>query len=358
MTTKNPEIKHSHSDFRLKILTAVVLLTSFGILLVTVGGSWDITNHLLNKPETFFSPPHGLLYLGVGLAVIGTGIAFIISKKFLIKKPLLVFPLKLMILGIFLLLGAGPFDFLWHSTFGLDGLFSPPHLCLIAGMILCSIGSLVCFRRLIPNFKNSKSISFLLVLSILPVWLSTSGLFYSFLLPFSDTEFFKFNPDPNFAVIFAITSFPFLISFSLLLVSKISNYSFGVLSLSGIFFIIINWATSIAQNPSLSNTTEFYFLNIIPIICADGIITLYKKQFKVFYIVGGLLGSIFYFVYFPLITHTFNEIFSKQIVWASLTSKIYFSMLPEVYLLAIIPSILSGIIGALLSQRIGNKIMC
>ena len=27
---------------------------SFGILLITVGGGWDITNHLLNKPETFF----------------------------------------------------------------------------------------------------------------------------------------------------------------------------------------------------------------------------------------------------------------------------------------------------------------
>ncbi len=33
------------------------IFVSFGILLVTVGGSWDITNHLLNKPESFFSPP-------------------------------------------------------------------------------------------------------------------------------------------------------------------------------------------------------------------------------------------------------------------------------------------------------------
>ena len=36
-------------------------MVSFGILIVTVGGSWDITNHLLSKPETFFSPPHGLM---------------------------------------------------------------------------------------------------------------------------------------------------------------------------------------------------------------------------------------------------------------------------------------------------------
>ncbi|MBA4454386.1 MAG: hypothetical protein H2B05_05525, partial [Nitrosopumilaceae archaeon] len=37
------------------------ILASIGILLVTVGGSWDITNHLLNKPETFFSPPHAMM---------------------------------------------------------------------------------------------------------------------------------------------------------------------------------------------------------------------------------------------------------------------------------------------------------
>ena len=40
-----------------KIFLSGNILTSLGILLVTVGGSWDITNHLLNKPETFFSPP-------------------------------------------------------------------------------------------------------------------------------------------------------------------------------------------------------------------------------------------------------------------------------------------------------------
>ena len=44
------------------------ILTSFGILLVTVGGSWDITNHLLSKPETFFSPPHALMYAGVAIS--------------------------------------------------------------------------------------------------------------------------------------------------------------------------------------------------------------------------------------------------------------------------------------------------
>jgi len=38
------------------------MLISIGVLLAASSGGWDITNHLLNKPETFFSPPHTGLY--------------------------------------------------------------------------------------------------------------------------------------------------------------------------------------------------------------------------------------------------------------------------------------------------------
>ena len=53
------------------------ILTSLGILLVTVGGSWDITNHLLSKPETFFSPPHALMYSGVAISLVGVVLTFV-----------------------------------------------------------------------------------------------------------------------------------------------------------------------------------------------------------------------------------------------------------------------------------------
>ena len=53
------------------------ILTSFGILLVTVGGSWDITNQLLSKPETCFSPPHALMYSGVAISLLGVLTCFI-----------------------------------------------------------------------------------------------------------------------------------------------------------------------------------------------------------------------------------------------------------------------------------------
>ncbi len=356
MLTENADSRKYLINFN-HIFLIGMLLTSFGILLVTVGGSWDITNHLLNKPETFFSPPHAMLYLGVGITLVGVTSSLIASRRVSSHKSNFIFPLRLMVIGIFLLLIAGPIDFFWHTTFGLDGLLSPPHLCLISGMVLSSIGAMIGYSRYMQVFsKNSTMFSLLQVLSILPIWLSVSGLFYSFSLPFSDTDFFKFNPDPNFAVVFATMAFPFLISFSLILVSRISNFKFGILSITGILFIIINWSTSIVPNLTLDNTHQFYFLTIIPIVCADILIWFYQKNSKIIYFVGGLLGSIYYFVYFPLITHTFNEVISKQLVWASLTSKIYFSLLTDVYLITFIPAIISGIIAAILSTKIANMI--
>ena len=52
-------------------LPAIVFLVALsGTTLAMWGASWDITSHLLRTPETFFTPSHGILYLGVGISVI------------------------------------------------------------------------------------------------------------------------------------------------------------------------------------------------------------------------------------------------------------------------------------------------
>ena len=69
---KSKFVHSSNSNHSEHIFLIGCTLTSFGILLVTVGGSWDITNHLLSKPDTFFSPPHAMMYLGVTISLAGT----------------------------------------------------------------------------------------------------------------------------------------------------------------------------------------------------------------------------------------------------------------------------------------------
>jgi len=89
--TENPQYSKNHSTviedpyFYKRLINRYLvgsILVSFGILLAESGGSWDITNHLLNKPETFFSPPHVILYSGIGLALVGATIMFLYWRSY------------------------------------------------------------------------------------------------------------------------------------------------------------------------------------------------------------------------------------------------------------------------------------
>ncbi len=320
-------------------------IVSFGILIITVGGSWDITNHLLNKPETFFSAPHALLYSGVGLALVGVAFTFIGWQKNNSKK-IFSFPVKLMLLGIALLIGSGPFDYIWHLNFGLDGLLSPSHMALILGMIFCSVGSMMGLSRIISSMQGKyPQLIYLNALGVLPVWLACSGLVSSLSLPFSNTSYFDFNPDANFAIIFATLAFPFLTSFVLLTASGFGNYKFGILSTTGILFLIIYSSTSILPNIGIVDSYTFYLLNIIPIVASDLIIWTLNHSKKSLYAAGGLLGSVYYMIYYPLIVYTYNEVLLGKLVSPSLISNVYFDLMLQVLSYTILPSIFMGFVG-------------
>ena len=331
---------------------------SFGILLITVGGGWDITNHLLNKPETFFSLPHALLYSGVAIALIGTVLMFTRWLKFAEeKKSRYRFPVKIAIVGIFVLVGAGPIDFLWHSNFGLDGLLSPPHQTLLSGMFLCAIASMISILRY-GQAHTAKSYSihhFMVVLAMLPVWLVASGFLYSFSLPFSNTDYFDFNPEVYFAVVFATISMPFLTSAILILTSQLANYKFGILSITGIILLIINASNSIMPNPALVDTIPFYFLTVIPFVAADLILATTQRRAAI-YAAGAIVASTFYFLYFPLVTHAYNEVIFHRVVSGSMTSNVYFEMMPVVFPIIIGPAIVLGVIGAIFAHKVFEKI--
>ena len=332
------------------------VFTSFGILLVTVGGSWDITNHLLSKPESFFSPPHALMYSGVAISLTGVVLSFIGWKNLKKFKDSYFLSLKIKLIGIGLLTGAGPLDFIWHSYFGLDGLLSPPHFTLIIGMFLCSIGGMIGISRYL-KFNNSQSLAkYLLILAVIPVWLSASGIISSLSLPFSSTDFFQFNPEPTIAFIIASLGYPFLISLSLILIFRLSNYQFGMMSILGGLFLLIYSSTAIVPNFAMFDTVQFYSLNLIPFVISDIFLKINRSKISGFF-VGGLLGSIFYMTYYPYVMYTYNEILLGKLVSPSLIYFVYFELIQTVLLYTLIPAILMGILAFIMSDKLSKKIL-
>ena len=330
-------------------LFAGYVLVSLGMLLAAGGGSWDITNHLLNKPETFFAPPHAILYSGAASAVIGTVLVFSASKSRGGAAGRMIWPVKLVIAGVVMLISAAPVDFGWHSVFGLDGLFSPPHFVLVSGMVVGSAGALA---GLAQSTKRLPSV--LIVIAILPIWLGASGMIDMFSLPFSETEYFNFNPHPTLGVVVATLAFPFLISACLIGSSTLTGKRFGVLSMSGAAFIIIGVLTSIIPNSALTPTIPFYMSSIIPIVAADALVAFSRSRFSV-YAAGTIVSLAFFMLYYPLITYTYNEVFGSKVVWPSMIAQIYFEMIQNVFPLVVIPTAAMGILGALLIDRLARN---
>jgi len=394
----------SHLKNSIKTDPAIpLLIISLGILLTASSGSWDITNHLLNRPETFFSPPHAGLYSGVVLVLFGSLMTYRyhrhsskISDIIKSKKSLPTY-LRLVIVGIVMLISAGPLDFAWHTAFGLDGLLSPPHAVLTMGMVLCSIGAFLGLitknnyypgrmrtktnmktmtnddNYFIVGMKNrsrndttacTKRSLLYIIIAITAIWITVSGIIHMVSLPFSDTDFFKFNPNPLLAGLIATLCFPFLVSFILFTSWEITK-KFGMLSASGMVFIFINLVTTILPNENLVPMIPFYLLNVIPIILIDvslslpalGIsspILLSQTRKKIVKMLAGIvLGLTFFMLYFPLITHTYNEVsINPQPVWPSVTASIYFEIIDEMFPLLVVSSIAAGILGVVVSSKL------
>jgi hypothetical protein len=343
------------------------VLVSIGILLAGAAGSWDITNHLLNKPETFFAPPHAVLYSGVAIAVAGAAMLFTAARSAAGNRIIIPWPAKMVAAGVIVLVAAGPADFAWHSAFGLDGLLSPPHFVLLSGMAASSIGALagvVYYNKTFMRGSSSSSGSelrlspALIVIGILPIWLALSGVVDMFSLPFSESDYFNFNPPPALGAANATLGFPFLVAAMLYTASALAGRRFGIMSITGATFIVTGALTSIAPNEALVPTLPFYMLNMIPIVAADAIMSYrYWRPFKIsIYAAGAIAGLAFFTLYYPLITHTYNEVLTQEpALWASLTAPTYFEMIGTVLLFAAVPAAAMGILGAVTADKLTAK---
>lgn len=329
-------------------LLAGYVLVSIGVLLAAGGGSWDINNHLLNKPETFFAPPHAVLYAGVGAVVAGAATLFSTSRSVgFVPKPI-----KMVIVGVFLLVIAGPVDFAWHSAFGLDGLLSPPHFVLVSGMVVSSISALVGMvhhgSMAFTEFRLARP---LILIAVLPVWLALSGIVDMFSLPFSETDYFNFNPHPVLGVAVATLAFPALMSAMAYTSSALSGRRFGVVTAVAAAFIATGMLASIVPNDAIVSTIPFYLVNIIPFIAADALLSFSRSKISL-YAAGAIVGIGFLTLYYPLIVYTYGTVLGEYRIWPSMIAMSYFEMLGTVMPLVITPAAAMGIIGALACDRL------
>jgi hypothetical protein len=139
----------THADRIYRGLIAVLAVAAIAGML---GGTWDAAWHVTLRRESFWSPPHLLLYTGTTLSLIVSAAA--ILGVHVLRWPTpgpwvsLGRPVPLgfafVAVGAALVLGAAPLDDFWHRTFGADvDVWSFPHLVALFGGAVINIGAVM-----------------------------------------------------------------------------------------------------------------------------------------------------------------------------------------------------------------------
>jgi hypothetical protein len=266
-------------------LVLVYLAISIGVALQISGSNWDIIWHGIGNVESFFTPPHSVIYSGVALAIGSIILAIIlftvleqkkgsrsISPFYFLRPSIIPFSLKLAVIGSLLQLTAGPFDFWWHNQFGFDGLLSPPHSVLASGMLMVALGTLIGIYTIKRDNNNTLFFSKVCLAIAFAVFLMVAvGMVLMFTLPFSKGQYFDFNPDPLAAVAAASIVIPFLIGLCLFSAARVTSMPFIFTSITAIIMIIQS-TTTIISNSYFVGIFPFYLLNIFPAMLADVIL--------------------------------------------------------------------------------------
>ncbi len=320
------------------------------------GASWDITSHLLRTPETFFTPSHMVLYLGVGISLISAimGLILFLTKKEVRDRPF-VFGTYIIIIGALMQIIAGPGDFYWHELFGVDGLLSPTHLTLALGIVMVSVGSTIGFARI--RSEGNQNIKFLKI--ILPIsfgifWFSVMWLIFFFVLPISEGDTHNFNPNPYVALVLGVVLLPFSFSIVFWFISRTIN-RFGLASVAAIVFLTMNITSNIFTSEKLLFYLPWFVAPVISVILADFILN--KKTNSKFLqnhsvkISGAVLGSMFFMLCFPMLAMTFldfyvfNDVFSYDVIHSSSNT------IANIWFMTLIPGAISGMAGMMISQK-------
>lgn len=341
----------------------IYFLVAIGVALQVGAANWDIIWHGVVNVESFFTPPHTVLYSGVGLSLIATfaGILFSIRQKTSLKKPYSIYykipnPLKLIALGCLVEVFSGQFDNWWHANFGFDGLLSPPHLMLISGMLLSILGALI-GTHFSEIRKKFKILSEMICYGIL--WMIIINFVFMFTLPFSEGQYFDFNPSPAVALVLGST-LPGI--FTAIIFYSLQNLPFP-------FRMTVVTATLMTIQSSATITSNNYFVGLFPLYLLNlllplslDIISIYvQKNNKLIgkflnkehrRIIFSIVISLFFITfYFPWSVNMFKSFFGIDLI--TFESVLIFEQLLWKFIIPILMpvSFVSGYVGILIWKK-------
>jgi hypothetical protein len=352
--------------YEMSITIAILVIAMAGAFLQIGGASWDITSHIMEEPETFFTPSHTVLYTGVGLLTAAAGISgiLLIKNKELIGNSF-VTAFKLLMIGTAISVVAGPSDFLWHEAFGVDGLLIPPHLALITGMLINAVAVVVGLARIvhIPSEKK-RLIKLVMIPAFAALWFTTTWYVYMFSLPFSNGENFQFNLNSDIAATIAIVALPLFSSIVFVTASKTIG-RFGAASAIAVLVVGVNVFANIVPTDGMmiSSLSWYLIVAIIPAITADIILNYSAIKLKIGIreselIAGAIVSSTFYIFSYPMLAWVFATPLDMQIVnlqgieAVSILTSDFLGTLPAALAITLIPGALMGIMGAYISSKI------
>ncbi|MBI1662353.1 MAG: hypothetical protein IS860_02445 [Nitrosopumilus sp.] len=349
-------VSESLQKKEIKFPAITFFVSLIGTTLSMWGASWDITAHLLRTPETFFTPSHGVLYLGVGISIISAilGLVLFIRKKELRKKSF-VFGLKLLVIGAVMQLVAGPGDFMWHEAFGIDGLLSPTHITLALGIMVSLSGSVIGFSRMNFHVSENKFLKIILAVSFGTLWFSVMWLIFFFVLPISEGDTHDFNPDPMVALILSFIFIPFVYSLVFWTSSKAQN-RFGSTSAAALSFIVMNITSNIFTSEGIMFYLPLFAAPMISAIAADYVFNK-KWESKIMQrhsgkIAGAILGSMFFAFSFPMLSMTFLEVYLHNDIFPYDVLPTSSDVVFKNWMMTIPGGIISGIVGMILAPKI------
>ena len=329
------------------------LIGIIGTTLSMWGASWDITAHLLRTPETFFTPSHGILYLGVGISLISAifGMALFARKKEY-RTQSFAFGFKIIAIGAVMQVIAGPGDYQWHELFGIDGLLSPTHILLALGIMTSLVGSVLGITRIRYHLQTkSNFVSALLPVSYGIFWFSVMWLIFFFVLPISEGDTHNFNPDPYVAIILSFILLPIGFSFVFWVTSKTFN-SFGASSIAALSFLVMNITSNILTSENLLSYLPWFIAPMIAAVAADYIFHMKTRLKFSEKISGAVLGSMFFVFCFPMLSMTFldvylyNDVFPYDVLHTT-TDTVF-----NLWMMSIPAGALSGTVGMIIAPRL------